>query len=95
MTDWRTFDGWEDGILEPFELEGTTVTMTGWACPEQYDVHIGDTRIGYARLRWGRFYAAYPDCGGETVYEADLHDGPQGSFSPRSARNISLSQSKP
>ena len=83
MTDWKTFDGWEDdGNLEPFELEGATVTMTCWACPEQYDVHIGDTRIGYMRLRWGRFYAAYPDCGGETVYERQLNNSIQGSFSP-------------
>src|SRR5271157_3699826 len=82
MTDWRTYDGWEDEFdLEPFELEGATVTMTCWACPEQYDVTIGDTRIGYLRLRWGRFRADYQDCGGETVYEANLGNGLQGSFS--------------
>ena len=83
MTDWRTYDGWEDEIdLKPFELEGATVTMTCWACPEQYDVDLNGVRIGYLRLRWGRFYAAYPDVGGETVYTVDLNDGLQGSFYP-------------
>ena len=83
MTDWRTYDGWDDdGDLEPFELEGATVTMTCWACPEQYDVAIGEERVGYLRLRWGHFRAYFPDVGGEIVYEADLGDGLSGSFSP-------------
>lgn len=86
-SDWRTYDGWKDKIdLAPFELEGATVTMTCWACPEQYDIDLNGTRIGYARLRWGHFHAAYPDVGGQTVYEVDLHDPWQGSFSPEERR---------
>lgn len=38
--------------------------------PEQYDVFLGNTQIGYLRLRNGEFCADYPDCGGETVYRA-------------------------
>lgn len=40
------------------------------ACPEQYDAFLGDVRVGYLRLRHGAFRVDYPDCGGETIYEA-------------------------
>lgn len=46
------------------------VVLTCGACPEQYDVFLGDLQIGYLRLRHGHFRADYPDVGGETVYEA-------------------------
>lgn len=46
------------------------VVLTCGACPEQYDVFLGQLQIGYLRLRHGAFRADYPDCGGETVYEA-------------------------
>lgn len=46
------------------------VVMTCKACPEQYDVFLGELKIGYLRLRHGEFRADYPDCGDETVYEA-------------------------
>ena len=38
-------------------------------CPEQYDAYIGEQHMGYLRLRHGSFYAAYPDHGGDVVYE--------------------------
>lgn len=46
------------------------VVLTCGACPEQYDVFLGPLQIGYLRLRHGDFRADYPECGGETVYEA-------------------------
>ena len=80
--DWAGFDGWTDADLAPFELEGCEVVMTCAACPEQYEV-FGPSggQIGYLRLRHGHFRADYPDCGGDTVYEADLPDC-AGCFSP-------------
>lgn len=41
------------------------------ACPEQYDAFIGDERVGYLRLRHGRFTVEVPDVGGKLVYEAE------------------------
>lgn len=44
--------------------------MTCIACPEQYDAFDeAGRRIGYLRLRNGRFRVDFPDCGGETLYE--------------------------
>jgi hypothetical protein len=41
------------------------------ACPEQYDAYLGAERVGYLRLRHGHFRVDCPECGGETVYEAE------------------------
>ena len=49
---------------------GCFLIKTCSSCPEQYDVYKGKVQIGYLRLRHGAFRADYPDCGGETVYEA-------------------------
>lgn len=48
------------------------------ACPEQYEVFLGSTQIGYLRLRWGWFRGDYPDVGGETVLSVATKG--QGSF---------------
>lgn len=44
--------------------------LTCGACPEQYDAFLGDLQVGYLRLRHGAFRVDYPECGGETIYEA-------------------------
>ena len=44
--------------------------QTCGACPEQYDAYIGETEVGYLRLRHGRFTVQYPDSRGEVVYSA-------------------------
>jgi len=83
ITDRLTFDAWEDDIdITPFEIDGARIVPTCWACPEQYDVSLEDIQIGYLRLRWGHFRADYPDCGGQTVYEADFDEPFKGSFTP-------------
>lgn len=66
----------------PFKLYGATVVPTCGACPEQYDVDMNGQRIGYLKLRWGHFHAAYPDVGGEIVYEHFVEDGLSGCFLP-------------
>ena len=38
------------------------------ACPEQYDVYLDGTRVGYLRLRHGVFTCKYPDSSGEIIY---------------------------
>jgi hypothetical protein len=55
-----------------FYLEDLKFVMTCIACPEQYDVfdHTGK-KAGYVRLRHGELRCDYPECGGETIYEAD------------------------
>ena len=52
-------------------VNGCYLIKTCSACPEQYDVYKGKVQIGYLRLRHGFFRADYPDCGGESVYEAE------------------------
>lgn len=44
--------------------------LTCGACPEQYDAFLDGQQVGYLRLRHGHFTVEYPDCGGETIYEA-------------------------
>lgn len=52
------------------DIKGVRLILTCEACPEQYDAFLDGQQIGYLRLRHGYFRADYPDCGGETVYEA-------------------------
>lgn len=53
------------------------LVLTCSACPEQYDAFDSDGRkAGYLRLRHGGFTVEYPDCGGETIYQASpIGDG--------------------
>lgn len=46
------------------------LVLTCGACPEQYDAFLGEERVGYLRLRHGRFTVECPDSGGLRVYEA-------------------------
>lgn len=57
-------------INETIRIKGYDLKLTCVACPEQYDVFLNGTQVGYLRLRHGRFRADFPDCGGETVYSA-------------------------
>lgn len=45
--------------------------MTCSACPEQYDVLLGEEQVAYVRLRHGNLRVDCPDVGGVTVYQAD------------------------
>lgn len=50
------------------------LVLTCGACPEQYDAFDeAGNKVGYLRLRHGGFMVDYPDCGGETIYQADPH----------------------
>lgn len=71
-----------------FAIDGAVVQLTCPACPEQYDVWRGKQMIGYLRLRHGRFRADYPDCGGDTVYEA--HPRGDGTFKDAEERELHL-----
>ena len=51
-------------------IMGCDLLMTCYACPEQYDVFLEGTQIGYLRLRHGSFTVSYPDVGGELVYQS-------------------------
>ncbi|MCB4861485.1 hypothetical protein K7W03_17995 [Sphingobium sp. PNB] len=51
--------------------ERITLQLTCRACPEQYDAYLDGKQVGYLRLRHGAFRVDVPDCGGETVYEAE------------------------
>lgn len=48
-------------------MEDLKLVQTCGACPEQYDVYLEDSIIGYMRLRHGRFYA---ECHDVLVYSA-------------------------
>jgi len=56
------------------DIAGTQLVCTCSAAPEQYDVFLGTRQIGYLRLKWGEFYAAYPDVSGDVVYAASIDD---------------------
>lgn len=53
------------------EYRGIKLVQTCGACPEQYDAFLGNRQVGYLRLRHGHFRVDYPDCGGETIFEAE------------------------
>lgn len=44
------------------------LVRTCCACPEQYDVFLGERQVGYLRLRHGYFRVDFPECGGKTIY---------------------------
>ena len=57
---------------EELVIDGHRLVLTSLACPEQYDVfNSNNVQVGYLRLRNGYFRAEVPDCGGETVYDAN------------------------
>jgi hypothetical protein len=54
-----------------YAKNGLELQMTCSACPEQYDVFKDGKQVAYYRLRHGEFSVDYPECGGETIYEAE------------------------
>lgn len=52
-------------------IDGLELRCTCPSHPEQYDVYDGETKVAYFRLRHGEFTVDVPDCGGETIYEAE------------------------
>jgi hypothetical protein len=64
--------GFDKRLPGDIEIDGHLLVRTSWACPEQYDVFDSTgEKVGYLRLRHGRFRADVPDCGGETVYSSN------------------------
>ena len=53
------------------QINGFELKMTCPAYPEQYDVFKDGEQVGYLRLRHGYFSCDYPDCNGETIFEAE------------------------
>jgi hypothetical protein len=66
--------------------------QTCMACPEQYDVYLDDTQVGYVRLRWGMLRAYYPDYKSKSVqlYEFQFEDGWTGEFPDERQRKFHL-----
>ena len=62
--------GWDTGQANR-TIAGYELSLTCFACPEQYDVFRAGERVGYLRLRHGCFRADVPECGGRMVYEAE------------------------
>jgi len=54
------------GLMDNIVLERTC-----FACPEQYEAFLNGEQVGYLRLRHGFFRVDCPDCGDETVFEAE------------------------
>ena len=50
-------------------VDDLRLERTSWACPEQYDVFVGEECVAYLRLRHGWFRADCPL--GHTVYETE------------------------
>lgn len=62
-------------------ISGYDLYCTCGACPEQYEVYLGDEHVGYLRLRHGGFSAEYLDCGDRMVYYTQECQG-DGQFDP-------------
>lgn len=62
------------------KIKGLEFIKTCDACPEQYDVYLGEIKVGYVRLRFGTLRADFPDCGGATIYMEDIGDEWTGVF---------------
>lgn len=59
------------------KIKKASVHMLSPACPEQHvfiDTDTGE-QIAYLRLRHGKFRVDVPDCGGETIYRANVGEG--------------------
>lgn len=54
-----------------YKRYGLRIELTCAACPEQYEIFKGDKQVAYYRLRHGAFRVDIPDCGGNTIYEAE------------------------
>lgn len=65
--------------------------MTCTSCPEQYDAYLGDTQVGYLRLRHGWFRANVPRSTGKIVYQTEDIEG-DGSFATDAERDDQLSK---
>ena len=82
------FDLWKDVQIREYHFE-----LTCLACPEQYDVYVGDLMIAYVRLRHGRLRVEHPDIGGKEVYKAILDDWEdQGRFADDEQRMMHLTK---
>jgi len=58
-------------IKKLYARYGLEITLTCPACPEQYDIFKNGKQVAYYHLRHGEFSIDYPECGGETIYEAE------------------------
>lgn len=56
--------------MSDYHYDGIDLVLTCGACPEQYDAFKDGVQVGYLRLRHGVFRVDYPDCGGETIFDA-------------------------
>ncbi len=50
------------------QIKSIVLHNTCFCCPEQYDAYLNGIRVGYLRLRHGRFTVECPDTGGDLVY---------------------------
>jgi hypothetical protein len=58
-------------IQKLYARNGLEIKLTSYACPEQYEIFKDDKQVAYYRLRHGAFRVDIPDCGGNTIYEAE------------------------
>lgn len=65
-----------------------TFVLTCTACPEQYDVYLGDTYVAYVRLRWGRLRV--DNDSGTTIFSHRFDDPLKGIFDSDSERETFL-----
>jgi hypothetical protein len=75
----------------PIALNGYTLKRTCEACPEQYDVFIGEQKVACIRLRHSKLTCTVPDVGGIVVYSAMFEGDDVGIFA-QSERYYYLSE---
>ena len=58
-------------IEKLFSRNGLKIKMTCSSHPEQYDVFRNNLQVAYFRLRHGLFRVDFPECGVDTIFEAE------------------------
>lgn len=57
--DWRGPPEWP---RDQYRIGGLRFETTCHTCPEQYDVYLGDTQVGYVRMRYEYLTVEYGEC---------------------------------
>lgn len=60
--------------------------LTCSACPEQYEVFVGEEQVAYLRLRCGAFTVEAPDAGDELLLLHEFDDDLKGQFAGEAER---------
>lgn len=65
--------GWDNEDAYSMNIDGYVFRCTCVACPEQYDVYLGDKYVAYVRKRWGHL-RVYPTINHEVDWSTVIYE---------------------